>query len=93
MNNEITYTKDSLNATHEIKHTLNEMNEIIYSLKTLGIPAGEKLEDIQAHLYTLAEECSGHLMKEQHEHLQSTQDQTWNLVGMVFEDAVNKMKV
>lgn len=92
MKNENLYTSDSLNAVHHIKNTTHELNDIIYAMKELGIPAGEKLEDIRNHLLLLSEECSTHLMSEQNEQLRITQNATWDLVGAVFTDAVDKMK-
>lgn len=92
MDNNVMYSKDSLEATYMIKQTVREMNSVIGALQVLGIPAGERLQDIAETIYQLSDECSNHLMQEQHEQLQATQDQTWNLVGAVFTDAVNKMK-
>lgn len=87
------HTKNAINAAHEIRNTVHEMGDIIYSLKTLGIPAGEKLEGIANFLSILASECSDHIMIEQDEYLKEQQAQTWGLVGMVLEDAVNKMTI
>ncbi len=92
MKTETLYSKDSLDAAHQIKSAAMSMNNIIYALKALGIPAGEDLEYIQEEISALAQECSDHLMKEQHTQLQATQSQTWNLVGAVFEDAASKLK-
>ncbi|AGG57866.1 hypothetical protein VPBG_00094 [Vibrio phage helene 12B3] len=92
MKNEMLYSKDSLDAAHQIQSAAQAMNHTIYAMKALGIPAGEGLEHIRDEISTLAKECSDHLMKEQHEQLQNTQDQTWNLVGAVFADAASKIK-
>ncbi|AUR91540.1 hypothetical protein NVP1161O_098 [Vibrio phage 1.161.O._10N.261.48.C5] len=92
MKNEMLYSKDSLDAAHQIRVAAQAIDNIIYAMKVLGIPAGEELEHIRDEISILANECSDHLMKEQHERLQNTQNQTWNLVGAVFDDAVSKIK-
>ena len=93
MNNEMQFTKNSLEAAHEIRRAVHQMDDIIYGLKSLGIPAGDHLLLIRNHISDLASECSDHIMKEAHEALMETQNQTWNLVGAVLEDAASKIKV
>ncbi|CAL9966380.1 hypothetical protein VPHF99_0112 [Vibrio phage F99] len=92
MKNEMLYSKDSSDAARQIQSAAQAMNNTIYAMKALGIPAGEELEHIRDEISILAKECSDPLMKEQYELLQNTQDQTWNLVGAVFADAASKIK-
>lgn len=92
MKDENLYTENALNAAHQVRNTAHELDEIIYGMKALGIPAGDNLQDIRNHLITLSEECANHVMKEQHEQLLETQGQTWGLVGAVFADAASKLR-